>query len=234
MTGPGGASPGAARSCGRLVFCRLALTRFSIWPAAAVGNPTAIRLLRANGLGVTTNMEIVSIGWRVAWERLGGLGGHFGAIPAGSPNLQVSSAFWITIIFQINLDHLRSLTSLETNKFPIEARPLRPMGFPMARSNLAMHTETVMRRDQRNVVPFDNDRRRLHLEHSSGGESQPRGVVRLPLPAGRRALERGTDAQNTSSDSNGDALTPIEYIVAFLLFLSTLTGPALVWTLLSL
>ena len=109
------------------------------------------------------------------------------------------------------------------------------MGFPMARSNLAMHTETVMRRDQRNVVSFDNDRRRLHLEHSSGGESQPRGVVvRLPLPAGRRALERGTDAQNTSSDSNGDALTPIEYIVAFLLFLSTLTGPALVWTLLSL
>jgi hypothetical protein len=83
-------------------------------------------------------------------------------------------------------------------------------------------------------VPFDNHRRRLHLEHS-GGESQLRGVVvRLPLPAGRRALERGTDTQTRPSDSNGDALTPIEYIVAFLLFLSTLTGPALVWTLLSL
>jgi hypothetical protein len=84
-------------------------------------------------------------------------------------------------------------------------------------------------------VPFDNHRRRLHLELSSGGESQPRGVVvRLRLPAGRRALERGTGAQTRPSDSNGDALTPIEYIVAFLLFLSTLTGPALVWTLLSL
>jgi len=109
------------------------------------------------------------------------------------------------------------------------------MGFPMARSNLAMHTAPMTRGDQRNVLPFDNHRRRLHLEHSFGGQFHPRGVVvRLPLPAGRRALERGTDAQNTSSDSNGDALTPIEYIVAFLLFLSTLTGPALVWTLLSL
>ena len=33
---------------------------------------TAIRLLRANGLGVTINVAIVSIGWRLAWERLGG------------------------------------------------------------------------------------------------------------------------------------------------------------------
>ena len=108
------------------------------------------------------------------------------------------------------------------------------MGLPMARSNLAMHTEPLTREDQRNVVPFDNHRRRLHLEHSSGGESQPRGVVvRLPLPAGRRALERGTDAQTRPSDSNGP-LTLTEYIVAFLLFLSTLTGPALAWTLLSL
>jgi hypothetical protein len=83
-------------------------------------------------------------------------------------------------------------------------------------------------------VPLDNHRRRLHLENSSGGESHPRGVmVRLPLPAGRRALERRTDAQTRPADSN-EPLTPIEYIVAFLLFLSTLTGPALVWTLLSL
>ena len=105
----------------------------------------------------------------------------------------------------------------------------------MARSNLAMHTETVMRRDQRIVVPFDNHRRRLHLEHSSGGESQPRGVVvRLPLPAGRRALQHRTDAQTRASVINGEPLTPIDYIVAFLLFLSTLTGPALAWTLLSL
>jgi hypothetical protein len=153
--------------------------------------------------------------------------GHFG----GLPNLQASSAFWTIITFQIILDHLRLVTILESNKFPIGARPLRPMGFPMARSNLAMLTEPVTRGDRRNVVPFDNHRRRLHLEHSSGGESQRRGVVvRLPLPAGRRALECGT----RPSDSNGDALTPMEYIVAFLLFLSTLTGPALVWTLLSL
>ena len=82
-------------------------------------------------------------------------------------------------------------------------------------------------------MPLDNHRRRLRLENSSGGKSHPRGVmVRLPLPAGRRALERRTDAQTRPADSN-EPLTPIEYIVAFLLFLSTLTGPALVWTLLT-
>ena len=83
-------------------------------------------------------------------------------------------------------------------------------------------------------MPFDNHRRRLHLEHLTGGESHLRGVVvHLPLPAGRGGLERRTDAQTRPSDSNGP-LTPIDYIVAFLLFLSTLTGPALAWTLLSL
>jgi len=108
------------------------------------------------------------------------------------------------------------------------------MGFPMARSNLAMHTAPMTRGDQRNVLPFDNHRRRLHLEHLTGGESHLRGVVvHLPLPAGRGGLERRTDAQTRPSDSNGP-LTLTEYIVAFLLFLSTLTGPALVWTLLSL
>ena len=109
------------------------------------------------------------------------------------------------------------------------------MGLPMARSNLAMHTEPLTREGQRNVVPFDNHRRRLHLEHSSGGEFHPRGVVvRLPFPAGRRALQHRTDAQTRPSVINGEPLTPIDYIVAFLLFLSTLTGPALAWTLLSL
>jgi hypothetical protein len=104
----------------------------------------------------------------------------------------------------------------------------------MARSILAIHTEPATRGHQRNVVPFDNHRRRLHLEYSSAGETRPRGVVvRLPLPAASRALERRTDAQTPPSDSNGDRLTPTDYIVAFLLFLSTFTGPALVWTLLS-
>ena len=104
----------------------------------------------------------------------------------------------------------------------------------MARHNLTMHTEPVTRGYQRNVVPFDNHRRRLHVEYSSAGETHPRGVVvRLPLPAGSRAVERRTDAQTPPSDSNGDRLTAIDYIVAFLLFLSTLTGPTLVGTLLS-
>ena len=102
----------------------------------------------------------------------------------------------------------------------------------MARPNLAMHAQPVTRGYLRNVVPFDNHRRRLHLEHSSAGQTHPRGVVvRLPLPAGSRALERRTDAQTSSS--NGDRLTPIDCIAAILLFLSTLTGPALVWALLS-
>ena len=104
----------------------------------------------------------------------------------------------------------------------------------MARPNLAMHAEPVTRGYQRNVVPFDNHRRRLHLEHSSAGQTHPRGVVvRLPLPAGSRAQGRRTDAQTTSSERNGDRLTPIDCIAAFLLFLSTFTGPALVWALLS-
>jgi hypothetical protein len=104
----------------------------------------------------------------------------------------------------------------------------------MARPNLTMHTEPVTRGYQQNVVPFDKHRRRLHVEYSSAGETHPRGVVvRLPLPAGSRALERRTDAQTPPSDSKGDRLTPIDYIAAFLIFLSTLTGPALVWTLLS-
>ena len=108
------------------------------------------------------------------------------------------------------------------------------MGFPMARSNLAMHTAPMTRGDQRNVLPFDNHRRRLHLEHLTGGESHLRGVVvHLPMPAGRGGLERRTDAQTRPSDSHGP-LSLTEYIGAFLLFLSTLTGPALVWTLLSL
>jgi hypothetical protein len=58
-----------------------------------------------------------------------------------------------------------------------------------------MQTSTVTRGYQSNVVPFDNHRRRLHFEHSSGGETHPRGVVvRLPLPTASRALERRTDA----------------------------------------
>jgi hypothetical protein len=104
----------------------------------------------------------------------------------------------------------------------------------MARSNLAMHAEPVTRGYQRNVVPFDNHRRRLHCEHSFAGETHPRGVVvRPPLPAANRALERRTDAQTPPSERNGDRLTPIDCIAAFLLFLSTFTGPALVWALLS-
>ena len=104
----------------------------------------------------------------------------------------------------------------------------------MARPNLTMHTEPVARGYQRNVVPFDNHRRRLHVEYSSAGETHTRGVVvRLPLWAGGRALERRTDAQTLPSDSNGDRLTPIDSIVAFLLFLSTMTAPALAWMLLS-
>jgi hypothetical protein len=103
----------------------------------------------------------------------------------------------------------------------------------MARNNLAVHTEPVTRVYRANVVPFDNHRRRLHLESSSTDEADPRGVVvRLPLAARSRVLEHRTDAQ--TPDSNGDRLSPIDYIVAFLLFLSTLTGPALAWTLLSL
>ena len=104
----------------------------------------------------------------------------------------------------------------------------------MARPNLAMHAEPAMRGYQRNVVPFDNHRRRLYLEHSSAGETHPRGVVvGLPSPAGSQALERGTDAQTSPSERNGDRLTPIDGIAAFLLFLSTFTGPVLVGMLLS-
>ena len=104
----------------------------------------------------------------------------------------------------------------------------------MARPNLAMHAEPAMRGYQRNVVPFDNHRRRLYLEHSSAGETHPRGVVvRLPSPAGSQALERSTDAQTSPSERNGDRLTPIDGIAAFLLFLSTFTGPVLVGMLLS-
>ena len=91
----------------------------------------------------------------------------------------------------------------------------------MAPSNLAMRTEWVARSHQRNVVPFDNRRR------SPTGETHPRGiVVRLPLRTGSRALESRTD-------SGGDRLSPIDCIVAVLLFLSTLTGPVLVWALVS-
>jgi hypothetical protein len=97
-----------------------------------------------------------------------------------------------------------------------------------------MHAEPVTRGYQRSVVPFDNHRRRLHLEHLSAGETHPGGVVvRLPLPAGSKALERRTDAQTSPSERNGDRLTPIDCIAAFLLFLSTFTGPALVWMLLN-
>ncbi len=104
----------------------------------------------------------------------------------------------------------------------------------MGQPNLAIHTGPVTPGYQRNVVPFDNHRRRLHLEHSSKGKTQRRGVVvRLPLTAGSRALEPTADTQAAPSESNGDQLTRIDYIVVFLLFLSTLTGPALVWTLMS-
>jgi len=91
----------------------------------------------------------------------------------------------------------------------------------MAPPNLAMRTRLVAQAHQRNVVPFDNRRR------SRAGETHPRGVVvRLPLPAGSRALESRTD-------SGGDRLSPIDCIVVSLLFLSTLTGPVLVWALVS-
>jgi hypothetical protein len=104
----------------------------------------------------------------------------------------------------------------------------------MARPNLKMHTEPVTRGYQKNVVPFDNHRRRLQIAHSSADETHSRGVVvRLSLPAGSPALEGTADARTFASDSNRDRLTPIDWIVAFLLFLSTLTGPALAWALLS-
>jgi hypothetical protein len=91
----------------------------------------------------------------------------------------------------------------------------------MAPPNLAMHTERVARSHQRNVVRFADSRR------SPTGETHPRGVVvRLPLPAGSRSLESRTD-------NGGDRLSPFDCIVAFLLFLSTLTGPVLVWALVS-
>jgi hypothetical protein len=103
----------------------------------------------------------------------------------------------------------------------------------MAPPNLAMHTERVARSHQRNLVPFDNPRRRLHLEYSSAGKLPSRAVVvRLPLPAGSRALESRTDTQ-TPSVNGGDRLTPIDCVVTVLLFLSTLTGPVLVWALVS-
>jgi hypothetical protein len=89
----------------------------------------------------------------------------------------------------------------------------------MAPPNLA--TQLVARGHQTNVVPFDNRRR------SATGETHPRGiVVRLPLPAGSRALESRTD-------SGGDLLSPIDCIVVSLLFLSTLAVPGLVWALVS-
>jgi hypothetical protein len=89
----------------------------------------------------------------------------------------------------------------------------------MAPPNLAMHTERVERSHQRNVVPFD-DRRR-----SPTGDTHPRGVVvRLPLPAGSRAVE---------STTGGDRLSPIDCIFVSLLFLSTLAMPGLVWALVS-
>ena len=91
----------------------------------------------------------------------------------------------------------------------------------MAPSNLAMRTERVARSHQRNVVPYDNRHR------SPTGETHPRGVVvRLPLPAGSRALESRTD-------SGGDRLSPIDFIFVSLLFLSILAMPGLVWALVS-
>ena len=95
----------------------------------------------------------------------------------------------------------------------------------MAPPNFAMQTRLVARSHQRNVVPLDDRRRRLPT-----GEPYPRGVVVcLPLPAGSRALE----AERPARDSSGDRLTPIDYIAMILLFLSTLTGPVLVWALMS-
>ena len=91
----------------------------------------------------------------------------------------------------------------------------------MALPNFATQTRLVAQAHQRNVVPFDNRRR------SPTGETHPRGVVvRLPLPAGNRALESRTD-------SGGDRLSPIDCIVVSLLFLSTLAVPGLVWALVS-
>ena len=85
--------------------------------------------------------------------------------------------------------------------------------------NLAMQTRLMAQGHQRNVVPYDNRHR------SPTGETHPRGVVvRLPLPAGSRALESRTD-------SGGDRLSPIDCIFVSLLFLSTLAMPGLVWAL---
>jgi hypothetical protein len=104
----------------------------------------------------------------------------------------------------------------------------------MGRHNLAMRTAPVTRGYQTNVVPFDNDRRKLHIEPSSARETRLSAVVlRLPLMAGSRAAKRRTDAQTAPLESNADRLDAIDYVVAFLLFLSTMTGPVLVWTLLS-
>ena len=89
----------------------------------------------------------------------------------------------------------------------------------MAPPNLATQTRLVARGHQTNVVPFDNRRR------SPTGKTYPRGiVVRLPLPAGSRALE---------SRTGGDRLSPIDCIFVSLLFLSTLAMPGLVWALVS-
>ena len=91
----------------------------------------------------------------------------------------------------------------------------------MAPPNLATQTRLMAQGHQRNVVPYDNRHR------SPTGETHPRGVVvRLPLPAGSRALVSRTD-------SGGARLSPIDCNVAVLLFLSTLTGPVLVWALVS-
>jgi hypothetical protein len=104
----------------------------------------------------------------------------------------------------------------------------------MARSNLKMHTERVTLARQRNVVPFDNHRGRLHVARSSAAKTCPSSVVvRLPLPAESRASERTTDAQTSRSEGNEGRLTAFDAVVALLLSLSTLTGPALVWTLLN-
>jgi hypothetical protein len=102
----------------------------------------------------------------------------------------------------------------------------------VGRSNLKLHTEPGTR--DYHVVPFDNHRRRLHVASSAAGEIHPLGVViPLPLPVGSSALQRTTEAPTSPSDSNGDRFTVTDGIVAFFLFLSTLTAPALAWTLLS-
>jgi hypothetical protein len=103
----------------------------------------------------------------------------------------------------------------------------------MARPNLKMRAEPVPRGYQGNVVPFDHRRRRLHVGHSSAETHSLGAVVRLPLPAGSQTLERTTCAQTSRSDSNEGRFTAFDAIVALLLSLSTLTGPALVWTLLN-